>query len=187
MLSTLFWFSLSTGLAQASGEAVPQAVADHVRENSPGAEGIKRVPKKDVGAYQAFQIERVSVGPGDPGHFMLYAKDGKPMVKGVGDWSDFLGAAPPEQVAKALARPLDLVFHPSGPEVQNKYHPLHRLSEAVRKQVVDPRRLEDGSLEFFIQDRRGDPPSDVVYRVVVTAQASSGLKTTREPIRSPTK
>ena len=186
MLNVLLWCSLSSGVALGGGaeeERVPQTVTEHVREKIPGATGVKRVPRQDVGPYQAFEIGRISAGPGDPGALVIYAKDGNPLEREGGDWSEFLGAAPPAQVAEALALPLDTVFRPSGPQAQNKYHALHRLPESIRNQVVDPKRQADGALQFFVQDGRGDPPSDDVYRVVVTAASTGGLKTTREQVR----
>ena len=186
MLNILLWCSLSSGVAQggsAEDEGVPPTVAEHVRSRVPNATGIKRVANHDVGSYQAFEIGRTSAGPGDPGSSLIYAKDGKPLEKSTGDWTDFLGAAPPAQVAKAVAHPLDTVFHPSGPQAQSKYSPLHRLPESIRGQVVDPQRLVDGGLQFFVLDGQGDPPSGMVYRVVVMAAASGGLKTTRERVR----
>ena len=140
-----------------------------------------------MGAYKAYEVGYASEGPGDPGFSLLFANDGKPLEKSEGDWSDFLGAARPKQVPKALAHPLDTVFHPSDPQSQSKYHPLHRPSESIRGQVVDPQRLADGGLQFFVLDGQGDPPSGMVYRVVVMAVSSGGLKTTREPVRYPTK
>ena len=189
MRIVFFLCSLCIGLAHGAGaeeESVPPTVAEHVRVSRPGAKSVKRVPRHDVGPYQAYEVGRDSAGPGDPGWSLLYTKDGKPLDKGRGDWSDFLGAAPPEQVAKALAHPLDTLLHPSDPQAQNRYHPLHRLPEAMRGQVVDPQRLPDGSLAFFVLDGQGDPPSGVVYRVVVTSVPSGGLNYTREAVRPST-
>jgi hypothetical protein len=144
---------------------------------------VTRHPERDVGAYQAFRVSRDSSGPGDPGHSLQFRKDGQIMVKEGGDWTDFLGAAVPAQVAMGLARPLDIVLIPSGPQGQNPYHPLQKLPESVRAQITDPQHTADGTIQFYVLDGRGDRRKTRVLRFVATPLMGGGIDLVHELVK----
>lgn len=162
---------------------VSNEIEQYVQSTYPSSQGIVRYPKNDVGPYQAYRVKKQSSGPGSPGHSLIFAKDGKPMSKQTDDWTDFLGAAAPEQVAAGLARPLDTVLHPSGPQGEKPAHPLHKLPDTIRARIVDPQRTAEGALQFYVLDGRGDRGRRGVLYVVAAPQADGGIEITHERVK----
>ena len=161
---------------------VSEGVESRLRALHPDVHTVDRAPHQDIGAYAAYELRRASAGPGDPGHVTAYLQGAEIMSPEQSDWRGFLVAAPPERVAAALALPLDTVFVPSGPQGANEFHPLHRLPEDVRAQVKDPSLNAQGALEFFVMDGRGDPPSNEVFKVTISAKSDRGLSMERRSL-----
>jgi hypothetical protein len=176
-------FLLLSIFTSAGGEMpdaqTPPAVEAYVVSRGGSADKISRDARADVGAYRAYEVDVISVGPGDPGHWTIYEFKGEPWLKSKGDWSGFLRAAPPHQVAKALARPLDLLLRAAEASSSIRSHNL----QVIPYEQIEPTLTAQGSLVFFIQDGRGDPPSDDIYRVTATPKLEGGVDIQRVWVR----
>ena len=157
----------------------PPAVEAYAVSEGGTADQISRDAKADVGEYRAYQVSVVSEGPGDPGHWTVYEYKGEPWLETKGDWLGFLRAAPPHTVAKALAGPLDLLLRSAETSDDVRSHNL----QVIPYEQIEPALTAHGSLVFFVEDGRGDPPSGDVYRVTATPKPEGGIDIQRVWVR----
>ena len=144
---------VTNAVAESSDPKTPPAIVAYVVSRGGTADKISRDARSDVGEYRAYEVDVVSVGPGDPGHWTIYEFKGEPWLKSKGDWSGFLRAAPPHQVAKALTRPLDLLLRAAEASTSIRSHNL----QIIPYEQIEPTLTAQGSLVFFYPRWQGRP------------------------------
>lgn len=179
-MQVMFLLSMLTSAGAESPDAkTPPAIEAYVVSRGGTADKISHDARSDVGEYRAYEVDVVSEGPGDPGHWTLYEYKGEPWLETKGDWSGFLRAAPPHRVAKALAGPLDQLLRSAEASTSIRSHNL----QVIPYEQIEPALTAQGSLVFFVQDGRGDPPSRDIYRVTATPKLGGGIDIQRVWVR----
>jgi len=179
-----FLLTLSNGWAETPVPEIPPAVMGFVETRGGTPASVSRRAGADLGEYHAYRVSMKSIGPGDPGEWILYAHQGQPMLERKSDWSGFLRAAAPDRVAKALSGPLDTLVR--AVNAKDPAYMFFKELQVISDAEKDPVLKEDGTLVFYVIDGQGDPPSEDVYRIAVRAKPEGGLDIQRTWMR-PTK
>jgi len=147
----------------------PEALKTLIAQSGDCGRDLRRAAHGDIGPYRRFDLKPAPGPIGPPGSAgnsstIYFVLDQDVMDRSTSDWAPFLTADSPERVALALKQPLDILADPS---------------RAPNDTVAVPQLLKNGSLEFYIQDGNGDPPSLDLFKVNASPQPKGGIKITK--------